>query len=845
MLRRVLVLSACILLLPCTMHPARAGSIPMEKFSYTANFDETDPVQFWIGSKDYTVNFKGLTDEKSAEGKKCFKLDITLGSSAFVYWNIPMPRPVPAEGILKFSGRVYLGEASTGTAVLMSSYSYPPSTIRDFTMPLRKMADKGKWLPVQGDLVDIGKIPDISRWEWGGPDNGRYLDNVNIRLNGRKGDRVVIYLDDFKIEGEVPARAEYAKEVNRRWAPIRKKVEKQAAKWSASLEKNAKYIEDINADAEFAIQVKKEALAKIPGLRARIKTILSRGAMSIKEFQQIDNGIKDIEGSKHNLATQLLLAGKSNIKLVVTTLSPISSLPVLTTGFYGTMGSKLSVTAAQGEYEPASFVVHAMQGTKALAVEASDLKQGKNVIPASNIDIKAVKCWYQAGTAWYNIEQNKSTRVLVPELMLNDDSLVKVDMEKKENYLKLSFPEGEKYAWISDPNESAKSIKKSQSVKDFPVKDSPTLLPVDIPANENKQFWITVKVPENAVPGKYTGKIRLTSADGAKAELALSLNVLPFKLPKPYYDSAIYYYGRLDPAGVGSLFVALKSRVQLAAELKNLVDHGIDKPTLYQRFNNKEVLKEHLDMRRAAGIVNDPLYYLPIGTGSNISTIREFMDFAAENGIKEVYFYGKDEAKGDALVAQRPEWMNVHKVGGKVFVAGYKENYPKMGDLQDLHVYAYLPRKEEAEKWHSVGHKIWSYANPQGGVENPEIYRRNFGMLLWQNNYDGACTFAYQFGFGNIWNDFDHVTYRDHNFVYPTVDGVIDTIAWEGYREGVDDIRYLTKLQQLIAAAGKSKDKKLKNTAVKAKEYLKTIDANEDDLNAVRAKMINYILQLN
>ena len=33
-----------------------------------------------------------------------------------------------------------------------------------------------------------------------------------------------------------------------------------------------------------------------------------------------------------------------------------------------------------------------------------------------------------------------------------------------------------------------------------------------------------------------------------------------------------------------------------------------------------------------------------------------------------------------------------------------------------------------------------------------------------------------------------------------TVDGVIDTIAWEGYREGVDDVRYVTTLQKAIEA---------------------------------------------
>jgi hypothetical protein len=111
--------------------------------------------------------------------------------------------------------------------------------------------------------------------------------------------------------------------------------------------------------------------------------------------------------------------------------------------------------------------------------------------------------------------------------------------------------------------------------------------------------------------------------------------------------------------------------------------------------------------------------------------------------------------------------------------------------------------------------------------------------------YDGAATYAYQHSFGNIWNDFDDPLYRDHNFTYPTMDGVIDTIAWEGYREGVDDVRYMTKLQQLIEGAEKSGDKKRKDTAAKASEYLKTIDANNDDLSEVRSKTIGYILQLN
>jgi hypothetical protein len=112
MLRRFLAFGICMLILPFVTHPAKADGVPTEKLSYVIDFEEKDPVQFWVGSKDYTVNFKGLTDEKCAEGKKCFKMDLTFGSDSYIYWRIPMPGRIPAEGNLKFTGSAYLGEDS-------------------------------------------------------------------------------------------------------------------------------------------------------------------------------------------------------------------------------------------------------------------------------------------------------------------------------------------------------------------------------------------------------------------------------------------------------------------------------------------------------------------------------------------------------------------------------------------------------------------------------------------------------------------------------------------------------------------------------------------------------------
>jgi hypothetical protein len=841
-MKRALVLISSMVLFVTDMC---AADLPTEPFSYTADFETADPVKFWVGSSNYTLNFKGLTDEKCTGGIKSFKLDLTFGENSYIYWYIPMPRAVPSEGTLTFTGNIYVGAATTARVEVGPSYSYPPSTVSGTCPFMYRSATIEAWVPLQGDLVSIARTTNIAAYTWGNPtvDNtGRYLNYMLLRLYGNAGDRAVVYLDDFKVEGTVPVSADYSIEATSRWAPIKAMIDAKASEWETTLTQSSQELAIIKTQTTEAEQLKQDTLASVSSLQTRVDNVQARGAMTINEANGIESDTRDV-----NTACSIL-ASIGTSMLAVTNVPPISSLPKLPDGLYGTASSKFFITAAQGEFEPASFIVHALRAITALTVSVENLRKGNKVIPASNIDIKVVKCWYQAGTAWTGINQNKATKVIVPELLLKDDSLVNVDTTAKTNYLKLSFPEGASYVWISDPNESAESRTNSQSVTGFPVKDSATLQPLDIPANGNKQFWVTVKVPENASPGIYTGKIRLTSANGDNKILTLSVNVLPFNLPEPDYDSAIYYCSLLDPLDVGSISHTKKSRVQLAAELKNMVEHGVTKPTLYQSFTDTATLSEYLGMRLAAGIPNDPLYYLGVGTGASITTIQNFLNYAIQNGIQEVYFYGKDEAQGDALLAQRDKWIQVHDIGGKVFVAGYKgQNYPLVGDIQDLFVCAFAPSADEAALWHSVGHKIWCYANPQGGVENPDIYRRNYGLLLWQNNYDGACTFAYQYGFsgGNIWNDFDHATYRDHNFTYPTVDGVIDTIAWEGYREGVDDIRYLTKLQQLIATAQASGDLALIDIANQATAYLDTIDAGKDDLDAVRAKMIDYIIKLN
>ncbi|GAG24421.1 unnamed protein product, partial [marine sediment metagenome] len=107
------------------------------------------------------------------------------------------------------------------------------------------------------------------------------------------------------------------------------------------------------------------------------------------------------------------------------------------------ISNDISIVASPGEYEPASFVIHANEGITSLEVEATSLTGESGSIPSDNVDIRVVKCWYQGGKDIYGISRSKSHRYLTPELLLKDDTLVQVegtewDNLNGQNYLKLT-----------------------------------------------------------------------------------------------------------------------------------------------------------------------------------------------------------------------------------------------------------------------------------------------------------------------------------------------------------------------------------------------------------------------
>jgi hypothetical protein len=211
----------------------------------------------------------------------------------------------------------------------------------------------------------------------------------------------------------------------------------------------------------------------------------------------------------------------------------------------------------------------------------------------------------------------------------------------------------------------------------------------------------------------------------------------------------------------------------------------------------------------------------------------------AEHGINHLYVYGKDEAMGEVLARQLPIWRRLHRAGARIFAAGYAEHIDEAGRETDLLITQAIPTADELARMRSYGNLVFKYSRPQSGPEDPVLFRMQRGIALWQVGFDGSMDYAYQHSMGFIWNDFDHKKYRDLVFAYPTSNGVVETLAWEGYREGVDDLRYLATLEKLLA------ERPNLSAALVARQFLTDLKKSGDvDPQAARQSMVAHIRAL-
>lgn len=447
---------------------------------------------------------------------------------------------------------------------------------------------------------------------------------------------------------------------------------------------------------------------------------------------------------------------------------------------------KMSVVVAPDSYEPASFVIRSGDiDLNNVIVEASDLRRsvsnqerqaGIDVIAKRDVDIRIVKCWYQAGVRHNDVTH----KTLTPELLLHDDDLIRVDYNRQVNIIR-NFEQ---------------------------LSDAESLKPFFIPRKQNKQVWLTIRVDKKTLPGKYIGDVNVLVGSIVKAKLKLDVEVLPFVLPEPMLDFGVYYLGYLSGRNEPVISSDLKTAGQMKHELQDMKEHGLTNATLFHHLtkstDSREIMKswrqlqQALDIRTAVGWGKKPLLYLDWeptfkdNLTSYKGKIDRILKMTKTSGIDDVYIYGLDEVKGERLLSERPMFEVVHQAGARNFVACNQDFYTYVSDLLDLPVLHGKSNRTFMNDYRKTNKPIWVYSNIGSRVEVPETYRYTYGVGLLKEGFSGALVFAYQ---AFYWNDFQDTKYRAHTLAYPTQDKPIPTIQWEGWRAGINDIRFLTILK--------------------------------------------------
>ena len=357
----------------------------------------------------------------------------------------------------------------------------------------------------------------------------------------------------------------------------------------------------------------------------------------------------------------------------------------------------LDVMAAKGEFEPASFLVYPHQNVDKFELKVSDLKGKKGgVIPASALDLKLVKIWYQCGSAWFGYMADPLGRALTPELLVNDENMIIADATTQDNYARYSNADGSThYEWIS-ADYMVTDYKNSNLVRIALIKDADTLQPVVLNKNEFKQFMVTIHVPANAEAGIYTGTIDMF-ADGKKAgTIPVQLGVLPFTLPqaRTNYDLNKPFF--LSP------YETLEPSYPDEGILRNLVNHNVTNPFGFPNIDpdNEAAFVRDIKLAKKVGASLRPIFSGPAVdlTVSDPATPEELVKLealkkklkaAAEMckkhlGHTDFYSYAFDEGGYATIKKERHAWHAAHNVGAKVRVSTLPHEKMLYASIQNL-----------------------------------------------------------------------------------------------------------------------------------------------------------------
>jgi len=446
----------------------------------------------------------------------------------------------------------------------------------------------------------------------------------------------------------------------------------------------------------------------------------------------------------------------------------------------------LTSFATPGEYEPVVVAVRALQALPGVTVQVGDLQgPAGSRLPAAAWDVRTVKCWPQRkGSSWTTEYQ------IMPELL-----------------------------------EPAR--------------------PLDIKADTTQEWWLTVKVPDDARPGEYRGPVTVKTAAGKQWQTTLQFRVLPFRLAEA--ERVVGMYWR-DERVSGEV---------LDQQVRDMVAHGMRGVTINQAPEISAVdgklvvdtvkLRAFLRHLRELGL-RGPVPYNTNFTsaikralpGADLNdaypqVIAALEQVSSDPTALKLLHYPVDEIGGDDKRGQTAHDLCalIGKVPGAtsyITVNNYAGG-EKWGDTFDIWCGNIDYTVEQEQKLLAAGKRYMRYGSSY--VNDCRKSRNNCGFGFYKRPAEAMYFWHYQAYNGDPFNDLDGDA-RDWCAAYPGPDGTpIPTMDWEAHREGIDDMRYIATLKQLAAKAEQGEAGQ-KPAAEQALAELQAVLATDDTITQTR-----------
>ena len=371
--------------------------------------------------------------------------------------------------------------------------------------------------------------------------------------------------------------------------------------------------------------------------------------------------------------------------------------------------------------------------------------------------------------------------------------------------------------------------------------------PQPLKKGENLRLWLTVRVGLAQPAGLYSGQVTVT-ADGVRLVVPLGLRVLPITLQK---DQSLaygqyYHHPHRNIDGAPDDFSRAWWQRKAEAEHSDMREHGMNTLVLGLGGSWKgnrwllafDRLQRDIDLYRKVGFDKPIVCSFPCGSlygkhmkadmGSHLSQVRmppdaffseltamvrDIEEEARRRQWPELLYYPVDEpSTSPESVAFMTRVMAAIKQVPKVrtYITADPEHEQFAPLRPHVDVWCCQPfslgRDAIRADMKARGVEYWCYPNhiPGENDHTPTLgARMAYGFGFWQSGYRCLIPWIYQSMAGDPWNYLDAST---SDFFNRTGDdgAPIPVTLWESFREGIDDHRYITTLENMISRSEKA-----------------------------------------